>query len=261
MGTRGLFLDANERPVTDWRPAAWKTCSTCSRLARKHVFLRFPQAYGGAGTRTHASGKVEPENNCYFHRPYKDGKQVNPGPNREPERRECCGRGVLAVSSPKNTAPARPPIRRPAHARLPEDEADAAWTDDDLKGLVRLLVAMPLDEEGERKLVEHVRLERSARTRKQFLEERRRQGRVRCDACAEDLAQKYDSTFSEVVEVHHRVPLWKGVQKATGEMLALLCPTCHRVVHFRQKEPRAVEEVARLVRRSGEDGARAGSMP
>ncbi len=104
-------------------------------------------------------------------------------------------------------------------------------------------------EEGQRKLVEHVRFERSARTRKDFLEERRRQGRVTCDACAEDLAHKYDSAFSEVVEVHHRVPLWKGVQKATGDMLALLCPTCHRVVHFRQREPREVEEVARLVRR------------
>lgn len=54
--------------------------------------------------------------------------------------------------------------------------------------------------------------------------------------------------FSEVVEVHHRVPLWKGIQQTTTEKLALLCPTCHRVIHFRQKEPRDVDEVARLVR-------------
>jgi predicted HNH restriction endonuclease len=139
-------------------------------------------------------------------------------------------------------------MRRPA-PRAPDGDDDAPWTDDDIKGLVRVLVGMPLDEEGQRKLVEHVRLERAARTRKQFLDERRRQGRVRCDACAEDLAQKYGATFSEVVEVHHRLALWKGVQRATGDMLALLCPTCHRVVHYRQREPRAVEEVAGLVGR------------
>jgi hypothetical protein len=239
IGTRGLFLDAKERPVRDWRQAAWKTCPTCSMLAGRHVFLPWPTAYGIKGTRT-LKGEMLPENNCSFHR--NDGE----GGNQKFDRRECSAAGVVTPRSGARTATARPPTRR-----LPRGTPDdAALTDDDIKGLVRVLVAMPLDEEGQRKLVEHVRLERSARTRKQFLEERRRQGRVRCDACAEDLAQKYDSTFSEVVEVHHRVPLWKGVQKATGDMLALLCPTCHRVVHFRQREPREVEEVARLVRRS-----------
>jgi hypothetical protein len=242
IGTRGLFLDAEERPVTDWRRAAWKTCSTCSTLAGSHVFLPWPTAYGIEGTRT-LNGEVLPENNCSLHRNAAEGE------NREFDRRECTATGVAAPKAGGRTATARPPTRRPA--RGPADgDADAPWSDDDIKSLVRVLVGMPLDEEGQRKLVEHVRLERSARTRQHFLEERRRQGRGRCDGCAEDLAQKYDSTFSDVVEVHHRVPLWKGVQRATSDALALLCPTCHRVVHFRQKEPRAVEEVARLVRRS-----------
>jgi len=242
IGTRGLFLDAKERPVADWRQAAWKTCSTCSTLAGRHIFLPWPTAYGIEGTRT-LNGEVLPENNCSLHRNHGEGE------NHEFERRECTAAGVAAKKAGGRMATARSPTRHLARA-TPDGDADAPWTDADIGGLVRALVAMPLDEEGHRKMVEHVRLERSARTRKHFLEERKRQGRVRCDACAEDLAQKYNSTFSEVVEVHHRIPLWKGVQKATGDMLALLCPTCHRVVHFRQREPRDVEEVARLVRRS-----------
>jgi hypothetical protein len=241
IGTDGLFLDANERPVGDWRRAKWKTCCACSKLAGRHVFLPFREAYGGRATRF-LNGVEVPQDYCSFH------KNGGEGENQDFDRRECTAAGVVDPKG-RRTATARPPTRRPA-PRPPDGDDETPWSDDDIKGLLRALVGMPLDEEGQRKLVEHVRLERSARTRKQFLAERRQQGRVRCDACGEDLAQKYDSTFSEVVEVHHRVPLWKGVQKATGDMLALLCPTCHRVVHFRQREPRDVEDVARLARRS-----------
>lgn len=80
-----------------------------------------------------------------------------------------------------------------------------------------------------------------------FLAHRRLEGNLKCDACGDDLGKQYGSAFSDVVEVHHRDPLWKSVQMPDKSKLALLCPTCHRVVHYRQREPREVEEVARLV--------------
>lgn len=242
IGTDGLFLDANERPVGDWRRASWKTCCACSKLAGRHVFLPFREAYGGRGTRF-LNGVEVPQDYCSFH------KNGGVGENQDFARRECSAAGVVDPKAPRRTPTTRPPTRRPA-PRAPDGDDDTPWTEDDIKGLVRALVGMALDEEGQRKLVEHVHLERSPRTRKRFLEERRSQGRVRCDACTEDLARKYGSTFSEVVEVHHQVPLWKGIQKTAGETLALLCPTCHRVVHYRQREPRDVAEVAQLVRRA-----------
>jgi hypothetical protein len=85
IGTRGLFLDAKSAPTTNWRRAAWKTCSECSTVAKVHVFLRFPDAYSGDGTRTLESGEVVPQDRCRFHRDYAKGNDGNAGkPPRPP---------------------------------------------------------------------------------------------------------------------------------------------------------------------------------
>jgi predicted HNH restriction endonuclease len=99
------------------------------------------------------------------------------------------------------------------------------------------------DEEGRMTLREHVRLERSKEVRAGFLEQRRREGRLSCEVCSLSLAKKYGPTFENVVEVHHLSPLWKGTRVTTPDKLALLCPTCHRAVHFHRREPRTLDEL------------------
>lgn len=99
IGTRGLFLDAHERPVAQWRRAAWKTCSTCSTLAGRHVFLPWPSAFGIEGTRT-LNGEELPENNCSLHRNHGEGE------NHDFDRRECSANGVVAPGARRRTASA-----------------------------------------------------------------------------------------------------------------------------------------------------------
>jgi hypothetical protein len=158
-----------------------------------------------------------------------------------------------AIQSGRIEAPTTPAAVR---SRAGRDGGldDAPWSEDAAKGAVRLQVGMVFNAEGERKLVTHFQLERDPEVRRRFLNARRSEGRLNCDACAVDLGAVYGRIFQEVVEVHHRTPLAHGVRTTSVEDLALLCPTCHRVAHYRQEEPRSVEEVARLVNRARSGG-------
>jgi hypothetical protein len=95
-----------------------------------------------------------------------------------------------------------------------------------------------LGAEGRKFLRTHVVTERKASNRKYLLELRALQGGLSCDACGLDLAKRYGAEHAEVLELHHRVPLRKGAQRPKGtDAFALLCPTCHRVVHYRREDP------------------------
>ncbi len=56
-------------------------------------------------------------------------------------------------------------------------------------------------------------------------------GRLACEVCDFESSEVYGEGIA-VIDVHHIVPLHKiGESKTTLSELALVCPTCHRVVH------------------------------
>lgn len=58
----------------------------------------------------------------------------------------------------------------------------------------------------------------------------RRTGRLACEVCDFESSEAYD--VEGVIDVHHVVPLHKiGESVTTVRDLALVCPTCHRVLH------------------------------
>ena len=161
---------------------------------------------------------------------------------------ECGATGVVRAGAATPARAARAPVVRSGGRGGGLD--DAPWSEDAAKGAVRLQVGMVFDPEGERQLVTHFLRERDPEVRRQFLAAREREGRLTCDACDVDLGAEYGRIFSHVVEVHHEIPIARGERDTKLESLRLLCPTCHRVVHYRQPEPRKVEEVKRLVNRA-----------
>ncbi|WP_408609294.1 HNH endonuclease [Auraticoccus cholistanensis] len=55
-------------------------------------------------------------------------------------------------------------------------------------------------------------------------------GRLACEVCDFDSSEAYG--IEGVIDVHHVVPLHQLGESVTGlNDLALLCPTCHRVLH------------------------------
>jgi 5-methylcytosine-specific restriction protein A len=63
---------------------------------------------------------------------------------------------------------------------------------------------------------------------------RKATGRLACEVCDFDSSEVY-GTGLEVIDVHHVVPLHEiGESKTTLSDLALVCPTCHRVIHAHQ---------------------------
>lgn len=55
-------------------------------------------------------------------------------------------------------------------------------------------------------------------------------GRLACEVCMFDSAREYG--LPGVIDVHHVIPLYAiGESTTTLEDLALVCPTCHRVLH------------------------------
>jgi hypothetical protein len=140
------------------------------------------------------------------------------------------------------------PQRRTGPARGPAQEPDdQAWDDEAAKGALRFLLGMPLKLEGERKLLVHFRHERNPEVRRRFLRECERRGPLRCQGCGFIPDARYGTEFSRVLEVHHVLRLGLGVRETRPDHLALLCPTCHRVVHYRREEPLRVEELRALI--------------
>jgi hypothetical protein len=105
-----------------------------------------------------------------------------------------------------------------------------------------------LGPEGRKFLRAHVVTERKASNRKYILELRSQQGTLACETCGVDLAQRYGPEFRATVELHHRIPLRKGLQTPKGtDAFSLLCPSCHRVVHYKREDPLEVDALRRML--------------
>lgn len=97
-----------------------------------------------------------------------------------------------------------------------------------------VLASYPHGFEGAKKYVLHVAIERDRKLRAQkvnlFLE---KHGKLFCELCSFRFVEAYPFLESDVIEVHHVVPL-KTLSKSTmvtPDDLMLLCANCHLAVH------------------------------
>ncbi len=102
--------------------------------------------------------------------------------------------------------------------------------------------------EGGPRLLVHIALERRSR---RIIEEKKRafqakHGRLFCEACGVDSVQKYGEIADGMCDVHHRKRISKAARTVITKLsdLAVLCPTCHRIIH-RFDPMISVEELAR----------------
>lgn len=87
--------------------------------------------------------------------------------------------------------------------------------------------------------------ERKAKVRKRaawladrFVRARTKAGTLTCDDCGFDPALCFPSGGvrpRSLIDVHHKHPLEEGVRYTTVRDFALLCPTCHRIEHWRMR--------------------------
>lgn len=96
--------------------------------------------------------------------------------------------------------------------------------------------------EGDRRLVQHSRLERNRRLRKYVIKRAAAtvgDENLECNCCGLVPRSKYSWSDSSLLEVHHLLPLSSPARpNATGTEFAgvvLICPTCHRAVHSRYR--------------------------
>jgi 5-methylcytosine-specific restriction protein A len=126
----------------------------------------------------------------------------------------------------------------------PEPKPTAEYLD----ALLSMLVGpLELTEEGRRMLHVHIGAERSRKNRQAILALHRSRGPIACEACLKVIATVYGADHAEVVDVHHLRPLAHGVQSPSPSDFAVLCPTCHRVVHFRREEPMPLSELRKVL--------------
>jgi hypothetical protein len=235
-----LYLDATGRPVQDQSSAAWKTCPRCSELARQHIYLQFPTAFGTTKRRITDENPVGVHSWCTYHRNELNKDSRNPAPNRT------CGEPPA-----RDAVQARPPVARRAPKGLVpgEPDVDLPLSADQLDAVAAAQVGwFKLSEEGCRFLRTHVDTERNPGNRHAIIRLRRANGALTCDGCDVDLAAEYGEEHQTVLELHHLRPLARGVQKPKGtDDFALLCPTCHRVVHYRREDPLRIDELRELL--------------
>lgn len=67
-----------------------------------------------------------------------------------------------------------------------------------------------------------------------FIKRRGREGRLVCDECGFNPAERVDSRLvspRSILDVHHKHPLEEGIRYTTINDFTLYCPTCHRIEH------------------------------
>jgi len=87
-------------------------------------------------------------------------------------------------------------------------------------------------DEGTRRLVEHMRVERDRRLVEAKKREARKNGTLACEACGFDFERRYGHIGRDFCEVHHRKPLSRtGLTRTRLSDLAVVCSNCHRMLH------------------------------
>jgi hypothetical protein len=221
-----LYLDVHEQPLRDQSKAAWKSCPRCSKVAVVHVLLPMSEFGSPVRQRRTPQNPAGLQSDCTFHR-NNDNRSV---PRAGGSRRTCGGTSVRPA--------ARQPVVRPGtnSGTGPGDgQPEIPLSPEQLDALAAALTGQDKwSEEGRKFVRTHVATERSPANRRQILRLRAAQGPLTCDACGIALGEEYRPEHAQVVELHHVVPLAHGVQKPKGtDAFKLLCPTCHRVVHYR----------------------------
>jgi predicted HNH restriction endonuclease len=93
-------------------------------------------------------------------------------------------------------------------------------------------VITPSFTEGDRRLVQHLEVERSSEVvelLKSSTINRDSSGFIICEACS--IAPAAMHGF-EIIEAHHKIPVSEaGIKRISIEDFVLLCPNCHRAVH------------------------------
>lgn len=124
-----------------------------------------------------------------------------------------------------------------------------------------IAASFPHGFEGEKKYVLHLAIERDRRLRGQkinlFLE---KNGKLFCELCGFRFVEAYPFLESDVIEVHHVVPL-KTLSKSTmvtTDDLMLLCANCHLAVHQGDAEENLI---AAMVHFENRDGALTANPP
>lgn len=86
--------------------------------------------------------------------------------------------------------------------------------------------------EGRVLTASHRRRERNPKVRKRLIEKRLKSDSLMCDACG-DRSKVNDASLAFAgFEVHHLIPLsTTEIRKTKLDDLALMCATCHRVIH------------------------------
>ncbi len=84
---------------------------------------------------------------------------------------------------------------------------------------------------------EHLRRERNKRAvkqkKKKVLQET---GRLACEICGFDFAEKYGERGEGFIECHHNVPLSELGENTSIRLsdLSLVCSNCHRMIHWKR---------------------------
>jgi len=98
--------------------------------------------------------------------------------------------------------------------------------------------------EGERKYEIHKSIERDRNLRNKkvstFLQEN---GKIFCELCKFNFSETYDFLETDIIEVHHIIPLstLKKGQKTSISDLMLLCSNCHFSIHQGNAEENLIE--------------------
>jgi predicted HNH restriction endonuclease len=111
--------------------------------------------------------------------------------------------------------------------------------------------------EGKEYEVRHKKRERNpklvAKAKAQF---KSKFGRLFCEACDFDFANKYGNAGDGFIEVHHKIPVsqLKLGAKTTITGLALVCSNCHRILH-RRRPWLTVQALRRLIGQAEQQAA------
>lgn len=100
-------------------------------------------------------------------------------------------------------------------------------------------------QEGDRRLVTHLRRERSGLRRQKLDDFLRNNGSLSCESCG--LMNQAAGDYEEsVFEVHHNAPLSLGPRETGLEDLSVLCANCHRLIHALMRDRGAAISISEL---------------
>lgn len=143
---------------------------------------------------------------------------------------------LVAIQSQKNSADLTT-LGEIAYEAAPVGTADLP--DTDRKVMSELMLSDPsmpttLGSEGRRRMVAHMQRERNKKIVDHAkLAFERRYGYLFCESCGVHLPDAYGPLADGFIEAHHRLPLARVEDQieTKTEDLAMLCPTCHRMIH------------------------------